>query len=117
MEASCIAVGSDEATFYLSNKINHHNIQVWEFQNFHPVTVPEQNSPQVNVVHAISQLKTNGPCFFKEKVINGNIYLDMLINWFKSQLYEDSTSSRTFFLPDFISKCKNIYIMHHHSDG
>jgi hypothetical protein len=48
MEASCIAaqlVGSDEATFYWSNKINHHNIQVWEFQNFHPVTVPEQNTP------------------------------------------------------------------------
>jgi hypothetical protein len=83
MEASCIAaqlVGSDEATFYLSNKINHHNIQVWEFQNFHPVTLPEQNSPQANVVCAISQHKTNRPCFFKEKLINGNIYLDMLIN-------------------------------------
>jgi hypothetical protein len=88
MEASCIAVGSDKATFYLSNKINHHNIQVWEFQNSTQslclnrteLTVPEQNSPQVNVVCAISQLKINGPCFFKEKLINGNIYLDMLIN-------------------------------------
>jgi hypothetical protein len=83
MEASCIAiqlVGSNEATSYLSNKINHHNIQVWEFQNFHPVTVPEQNSPQVNVVCAISQHKTNGPGFFKEKLINGTIYQDMLIN-------------------------------------
>jgi hypothetical protein len=77
--------------------------------------VPEQNSPQVNVVCAISQLKTNGPCFFKEKLINGNIYLDMLIKWIKSQLYEDSTSSRTLYLPDFISKYKNIYIMHQHS--
>jgi hypothetical protein len=83
MEASCIAaqlVGSEEATFYLSNKTKRHNIQVRKFQNFHPVIVPEQNSPQMNVICAISQHKTNGPCFFKEKLINGNIYLDMLIN-------------------------------------
>jgi hypothetical protein len=93
MEASCIAaqqVGSDEATYYLSNKINQHNTEAWEFQNFHPVTVPEQNSPQMNVVCAISQHKTNGPCFFKEKLINDNIYPDMLtglsLNFIKTPL-------------------------------
>jgi len=39
MEASCIAaqlVGSDEATSYLSNKINHHNTEIWEVSKFPP---------------------------------------------------------------------------------
>lgn len=119
-EESCIAaqlVCSDKATFYLSNTVNHNNICVWGFQNFHKVTVSEQNSPKVNMFCAISHHKINGPCFFAEKLINGNIYLDMLINWFKPQLYEDSTSSRTVYLLDFIWRSNNIWTMHYHSNG
>jgi hypothetical protein len=43
--------------------------------------------------------------FFAEKSINGNIYLDMLINWFKPQLFEDSiisSSIRPVYRFDFI---------------
>jgi hypothetical protein len=71
---------SDKATFYLSNKVNHNNICVWGFKNFHQVTISEQNSPKVNMFCAISHHKINGPCFFEEKFINGNIYLPGRVN-------------------------------------
>jgi hypothetical protein len=71
-------VFSDEACFYLSGKVNRHNVRIWGTEN-PPATVQHiHDSPKVNVFCAISSLKVYGPFFFAEKSVNGFAYLDKL---------------------------------------
>ena len=46
---------SDEATFFLSRKVNRHNTQIWGSQNPHALIEMECDSPKVNVFCAISR--------------------------------------------------------------
>jgi hypothetical protein len=40
---------SDEATFYLSGKVNRHNIRVWGSENPHAVVEHSRDSPKIKV--------------------------------------------------------------------
>jgi hypothetical protein len=68
---------SDEATFYLSGKVNRHNIQIWGSEK--PVAVEEMecDSPKVNVFHDVSRRRVFGSFFFAEKSVTGWVYLNM----------------------------------------
>jgi hypothetical protein len=55
---------SDEASFHLSGKVNHH-IHAWP-ENPHQITKHEQDCPKVNVVHPLSQQKVYDQ-FFSSK--------------------------------------------------
>jgi hypothetical protein len=70
--------------------VNHPSVHVWGSKNPHQVIKHEGNSPKVNVFCAISHHNIYGPFFLAKKSVNGNIYLDRLINWLMSQLHEDS---------------------------
>ena len=40
---------SDEATFYVSGKLNKHNVRIWELENPHASRELQRDSPKVNV--------------------------------------------------------------------
>jgi hypothetical protein len=81
---------SDEATFQLSGKVNHHNLRIWGTAHPHATIEHESDSPKLNVFCAIFFTKTYGPCFFAETTVSGFSYLDMLENWLFPQLNQDS---------------------------
>jgi hypothetical protein len=81
---------SDEATFHLSRKVNHHNVRIWGTENPHATTEHQQDSPKLNVFCAISQRKIYGLFSFMENTVTGTSHLAMLTNWLFSQLDEDS---------------------------
>jgi hypothetical protein len=62
---------SDEATFYLSGKVNRHNFHIRRSEK--PVTVAEmkRDSPKVNVFCAVSRRQVFGLFFFAEKSVTG----------------------------------------------
>jgi hypothetical protein len=71
-------VFSDEATFHLSGKVNHHSPIVWGSQNPQQVAEHVRDSPKVNVFCAVSRTLFYGPLFFAQAIITGHMYLDML---------------------------------------
>jgi hypothetical protein len=81
---------SDEATFHLLGKVNHHNVRVWGTEPPHATVQLEQDSPKVNVFCAMSQTKLYGPHFFSEQTVTGSCYLDILQLWLFPQLNADS---------------------------
>lgn len=85
-------VFSDEATFYLSGKVNRHNIRIWGTENPHATVQHERDSPKLNVFCAVSSTKVYGPFFFNENTVTGISYLDMLQLWLMPQLTADSNN-------------------------
>jgi hypothetical protein len=81
---------SDEATFHTNGKMNRHDVRVWGTENPHVTLEYERDSPEVNVLCAISKKKVYGPFFFVKNTVTGNSYLDMLTIWRLPQLEEDS---------------------------
>ncbi|PNF26462.1 hypothetical protein B7P43_G15373, partial [Cryptotermes secundus] len=61
----------------------------WGTENPHVVIQHERDSPQVNVLFAISKKKVYGPISFAEPTVSTMIYLDMLEDWLMPQLNED----------------------------
>jgi hypothetical protein len=71
---------TDESTFFLNGRMNHHNIRYYSRINPHWVSETKcQNSPKVNVWAGIFGDHLVGP-FFIEGNITGDKYLDMLKN-------------------------------------
>jgi hypothetical protein len=83
-------VFSDEATFRVCGKVNHHNIRIWGMENPHATMEHVCDSPKVTVFCAVSSCKVYGPFFFAEPTVTGINYLDMLQLWLMPQLQEDS---------------------------
>lgn len=83
-------VFSNEATFHINGKVNHHNVCIWGISNLHSTIEVERYSPKVNVFCTMSHLHENffRPFFFHVKTVNGLFYLDMLQIWFLPQLEE-----------------------------
>ena len=69
---------SDETTFHLSSKVNRQNMSIWGAANQHVIVKHVRNSHKINVFCTMSNRKIYGPFVFLERIINGNILLDML---------------------------------------
>ncbi|KAJ4452061.1 hypothetical protein ANN_03577 [Periplaneta americana] len=80
---------SDEITFHINEKVNKHNVRIWESENPHFILEVERDSPKLNVFCAVSKLKVYGPFFFQENTVTGMNYLDMLTEWLFPQLEEE----------------------------
>jgi hypothetical protein len=65
---------SDEATFRIKGKMNHHGVRVWGTENPHVTLEHEGDSPKVNVFCTISEERFYGPFFFVENTVTGNWY-------------------------------------------
>ncbi|XP_049952201.1 uncharacterized protein LOC126464603 [Schistocerca serialis cubense] len=50
-------VFSDEGTFHLNGKMNHHNVSIWGIEQPHEVVQHERDSPKFHVFCAVSQKK------------------------------------------------------------
>lgn len=79
---------SDEATFYISGKVNRHNVQIWGSENSHEVREHIRDSPKVNVWCGLLCNKVIGPFFFCENTVNSQVYLDLLERFVFPQLQE-----------------------------
>lgn len=77
---------SDEATFYVSGKVNRHNCRIWGSENPHGIREYERDSPKVNVWCALSCSEVFGPFFFVEQTVTAVTYLDMLQLYLLPQL-------------------------------
>ena len=77
-------ISSDEATFHVSGKVNHHNVTIWGTDNLHVSVEHVRDSPKVSVV---SSMKVYGLFFFAEHTVTGPV--DMLQQWLIPQLQED----------------------------
>jgi hypothetical protein len=82
----------DEATFYLSGKVNLHNVRVLGTENSHATVEHQRDSPKLNVFCTISRRKVYGSFSFVENKVTGISYLDMLTNWLFPHLDGDSDS-------------------------
>jgi hypothetical protein len=71
-----IWIFSDEATFYVSGRVNGHNCRLWVSENPHTIREFERNSAKVNVWCAFSCSEILGPFFFAEQTVTAMTYLD-----------------------------------------
>ena len=55
---------SDEATFYVSGKLNKHNVRIWGSENPHASRELQRDRPKVNVWCVIMCNRIIGPFFF-----------------------------------------------------
>ena len=69
---------SDEATFYLNEFVNKHNIQYWCETKTHITVEIAMNCPKVNVWCAFSKNQLIQLFFFENDNINGENYLAAL---------------------------------------
>jgi hypothetical protein len=79
---------SDEATFHLSGRVNHHNIRIWDSEQPRVVRQHRRESPKVNVWCGLMHDCIIGPFFFAEKTVTANVYSDMLEQSVIPQLQE-----------------------------
>jgi len=42
-------VFTNEATFYLSGYVNHHNVRIWDTENPHEIVEHVRDAPKLNV--------------------------------------------------------------------
>ena len=77
---------SDEATFYVSGKINTHNVRIWGSEHPHVTRELHRNSPKVNIWCGMMHNQIIGPFFFNEETITANVYLDLLTEYVVPQL-------------------------------
>lgn len=60
-------VFTDEASFYTSGKVNHHNVRIWGSENPHAYHEHVCDSPKVNVWCCLMVDRVIGPFFFAKK--------------------------------------------------
>ena len=68
---------SDEATFYVSGKLNKHHVRIWGSEHPHEIRELERDSPKVNVWRGLMCTRVIGPFFFHEKTITADVYLGL----------------------------------------
>jgi hypothetical protein len=90
-----LVIFSDEATFFLSGKVNRHNTWIWGSQNPHALIDMQHDSPKVNVFCAITERCVFSPFFFAEDSVMGKVYLYVLENWLMLQ-HTDEEVQGTF---------------------
>jgi hypothetical protein len=90
---------SDEATFYVSERVNRHNCRIWGSENLHAIREIERDNTDVNVWCALSCSKVLGPFFFAEQTVRPMTYLDMLQLYLLPQL-EDQQPNVVFQHPE-----------------
>ena len=56
---------SDEATFYLSGKVNRYNVRIWGSENPHATLEVERDSSKLNGFCAVSKQTVYGPFIFE----------------------------------------------------
>ena len=101
----------DEATFYISGKVNRHNVHIWGTEQPHAQIEHQRDSPKVNVFCAVSREKVHGPFFFTEATVTGDSFLDMLENWLLPQLntnYDDYILQLDGAPPQFSQECSSV---------
>jgi hypothetical protein len=64
-------VFSDEATFHVCGKVNHHSVCIWGTENPHATMEHVRDSPKLNVFCAVSSCKAYGPVFSVEPTVTG----------------------------------------------
>ena len=84
---------SDEATFYVSGKLNKHNVRIWGSEHPHEIRELERDSPKVNVWCGLMCTRVIGPFFFHEKTITAHVYLDLLTENVAPQLIDSNQLS------------------------
>jgi hypothetical protein len=67
-------VFSDEVTFHVCGKVNHHNVRIWGTENPHAMMEHIHDSPKVNVFCAVSSCKVYGTFFFAEPNVTSIYY-------------------------------------------
>ena len=61
-----IIVFSDEVTFYVRGRVNHHSVHIWGLHHLHRVVEHHQDSPKGNTFCDVAQDKIYGPFSLKE---------------------------------------------------
>ncbi|KFM61202.1 hypothetical protein X975_03155, partial [Stegodyphus mimosarum] len=79
---------SDEATFFVSGVVNHHNVRIWRSQPPGKVMECTKGSSKVNVWCVLLHDRIIGPFFFAETTITSAVYLDMLQLYAAPQLLQ-----------------------------
>ena len=69
---------SDKASFYISGKVNKHNVRIWGLQNPYEIVEKERDSPKLNVWCGLMHNRIIGPFVFAESIITADNYLDKL---------------------------------------
>ena len=91
---------TDESTFFLNGKMNHQNIRYYSDSKPHWMRdVKCQNAPKVNVWAGIYKNQVIGP-FFIDGNINGDNYLNMLVNEAGPALAEAAGEEEVFWMQD-----------------
>ena len=79
-------VFTDEATFYVSGRLNKRNCITWGAENPCSVREHERASPKLNVWCAVAATGLVGPYFFDNDIITADDILDMLKNFAEENL-------------------------------
>ena len=79
---------TDEANFLVSGHMKGHNVRICGSETPHKTLEMERDSPKVNVWCGLMHNRIVGPFFFKEKTVNGSIYLYMLERFSLSKLQD-----------------------------
>ena len=77
---------SNEATFYISGKVNCHIVRISGLKNPQEILEHHHDSPKLNVFCAVSLRKVYEPFFFEENTICRQTYLEMLQQWIFPQI-------------------------------
>ena len=96
---------SDEATFHVSEKLNKHNVRIWESEYPHASTELQRDSPKENVWCGIMCNRMISPLFFNEASITADAYLDFLTEYVAPQLNNFQRTNTVY----------SIRMVHYHS--
>jgi hypothetical protein len=69
---------SDVANFHVSGHLHRHNVRIWANERPHDFVEHERDSPEDNVLCALTRDRVIGPYFFAERTVTSYNYLDML---------------------------------------
>ena len=78
-----------EVTFYISGKVNRHNVRIWELENPQEILEQHRDFSKVNVFGTVSLRKVYGSFFFEENTISGQTYVEMLQQWLFPKINKD----------------------------
>jgi hypothetical protein len=68
---------SEEATFYVSGRVNRYNYTIWGSEDTHAIPEIERDSAKANVWCALSCSEALWPFFFAEQTVTAMTYLDI----------------------------------------
>ena len=70
-----------KATFYVSGKLDKHNVSIWGSEHLHMIKELQRDSPKVNVWYGVMCNQIIGPFFFFKATITADVYLDLLTEY------------------------------------